>query len=148
MANSCGSCTLCCKLLGVPELTDPAEWCRHCTPGKGCGIYNDRPVLCREFECGWLANDGDPQLRPDRIHMVVTGEIADFDAYVIHVDPDYPDAPDRTLAKAMLETIVKYGRHQNIVLVTGKTRKLIGNFPADIEKRFLAMDQKYYQRKG
>lgn len=52
---TCGSCTMCCKLMGVPELDKPpGEWCKHCDPKVGCTIYDDRPESCKDFECLWL----------------------------------------------------------------------------------------------
>ena len=53
--RSCGTCTLCCKLLQVPEVEKPlGEWCRHCDKGVGCTIYAERPQRCRDFFCGYL----------------------------------------------------------------------------------------------
>jgi hypothetical protein len=52
--RSCGNCTLCCKVNGVPELEKPVgEWCKHCEVGKGCKIYADRPEVCAKWYCGW-----------------------------------------------------------------------------------------------
>src|SRR6202035_283376 len=104
MTAECGTCTLCCKLLRV---TPPAEgiaqglekpagkWCTFCKPGKGCTIYPTRPTKCIDFECGWLANDGDPEFRPDKIHLIIADESEKIDAYIVHVDPNYPDAYQR-----------------------------------------------------
>jgi len=54
--RSCGSCSLCCKLLSVPELEKPGNvWCQHASPpGSGCAIYATRPDGCRRFICNWL----------------------------------------------------------------------------------------------
>lgn len=126
----CGNCKLCCKLLGVAELDKaPNVWCPHCdkrSSAGGCTIYDNRPPNCRNFECGWLVNDGDPELRPDRIHLIVTGESKKLDAYIVHIDTAYPDAAERPKAKAFLEMTMRYGQHQNIVLVTGDKRRVIG----------------------
>jgi hypothetical protein len=52
--RECGNCTMCCKLIEVREIAKPRnQWCKHCTPKKGCGIYQDRPSTCREWYCGW-----------------------------------------------------------------------------------------------
>lgn len=57
--RSCGNCTLCCKVLAIEELGKaPGEWCSHAKPGRGCGIYAERPGSCREFHCGWLVSEG------------------------------------------------------------------------------------------
>src|SRR4051794_24207443 len=39
--RSCGTCTLCCKVVGVLEIDKPGGvWCRHCVSGKHCAIYD------------------------------------------------------------------------------------------------------------
>lgn len=72
--RECGGCTMCCKVMHVPELEKPAgTWCPHCDIGEGCGIYDERPKPCRDFECLWLQDDGRVLLdadRPDRIGVV------------------------------------------------------------------------------
>ena len=44
MANrDCGSCSLCCKILGIAALDKPVgQWCPNCVQGQGCAIYADR----------------------------------------------------------------------------------------------------------
>ena len=77
--KSCESCTLCCKLMGVPELGKPdGKWCEHCSPGEGCNVHGDvlqQPSSCANFSCGWLQDSeglfGD-DLRPDRCHVMLT----------------------------------------------------------------------------
>lgn len=55
MNRTCGSCSLCCKLMAVPDVTPANAWCTHCAPGHGgCRIYGTRPEPCREFACMWL----------------------------------------------------------------------------------------------
>lgn len=52
--RECGNCTLCCKVIGVPEIDKPrGQWCKHCDSGKGCEVYFFRPAACREWFCGW-----------------------------------------------------------------------------------------------
>src|ERR1700730_953620 len=44
--KACGTCMMCCKLPLIEELNKPIDrWCRHAVPGKGCGIYTDRPPV-------------------------------------------------------------------------------------------------------
>lgn len=55
MSRECGTCSMCCKIPSIEELSKPAEtWCQHCKPGKGCMIYENRPEVCREYICYWL----------------------------------------------------------------------------------------------
>ena len=83
MAGACGSCTLCCKVMGVrgevrgvPLRKPRAGWCEHCDVGKGCKVYEDRPKNCVEFTCLWLACHEagaplPPEYRPDRSRVVL-----------------------------------------------------------------------------
>jgi hypothetical protein len=90
--RSCGTCTLCCKLLAIPELEKPRNvWCQHCEPGRGCGIYADRPLPCREFHCAYLGWDLGEHWFPARSKMVVVFE-ADGNRTVIYVDSSRPTA--------------------------------------------------------
>lgn len=72
--KSCGECSLCCKLMGIDELSKPlGVWCQHAAPGCGCRIYSDRPESCRAFECAWLKEPEWPdELRPDRAGVIFT----------------------------------------------------------------------------
>ena len=89
-AKSCGSCTLCCKILGIEEVDTLAwEWCQHCKPGKGCGAYEARPAVCREFECQWLCEPHLPEsLRPSKCKVMLAGTDGPIlNAYCDPVDP-------------------------------------------------------------
>jgi hypothetical protein len=77
--NDCGSCTVCCMALRVIELDKEAgRYCQHCLPGKGCGIYETRPEVCRGFLCGWRRV---PQLgeewRPDKSGILMLTQEVD-----------------------------------------------------------------------
>jgi hypothetical protein len=86
----CGTCSLCCKLPRIEELAkDAGEWCSHCKPGRGCQIYADRPVICRNFACAWLDHRIGHGWRPTTSHMVVYQQRANV---LVLVDPAYPDA--------------------------------------------------------
>ncbi len=71
--RKCGDCSLCCKLLPMPELAKPAnKRCKHQRYGKGCAIYARRPDSCRTWSCRWLLGEGTDDLpRPDRSHYVI-----------------------------------------------------------------------------
>lgn len=91
--RSCGTCTLCCKVYDVPALDKPAgQWCRHCRPGQGCGIWQTRPDHCRAFHClymteGWLAEEW----KPERAKFVLTLDPATR-FLLAQVDPGQPRA--------------------------------------------------------
>jgi len=70
--KTCGSCTACCTVLGIPELKKPAwQECSHIATGIGCKIYAERPPSCRKFICGWLLDPNmGPDLKPENCHVV------------------------------------------------------------------------------
>jgi hypothetical protein len=89
--RACGTCTMCCKIYELPILEKPrGQWCPHCTPGKGCGIYSARPGPCRTFQCMWsVASALDEKWRPDIAGFVIASN--DMQVF-IDVDPSKPDA--------------------------------------------------------
>lgn len=66
--RQCGPCNACCVELKIdtPQLRKKARLpCPHLT-ASGCGIYKERPPVCREFLCGWrLFEDMGDDWRPD-----------------------------------------------------------------------------------
>lgn len=89
----CGSCSLCCKVLGVDELAKPMGAGRdNVEPSVGGGLHGTRRQPCRDFHCLWLISPTLPdQVRPDRCKVVITLE--EGGAHVIaRADPDDPEA--------------------------------------------------------
>jgi hypothetical protein len=91
--RSCGSCTLCCKLLRVDALHKPHDvWCKHCDPGRGCLIYDERPEECGKFYCGFMTGPHlDEAWRPSRCKIVLSAELRG-QRLVAVVDRDRPEA--------------------------------------------------------
>ena len=91
--RDCGTCTLCCKVYDVPVLDKPAgTWCRHCRPGRGCGIHDTRPDYCRSFHCLWMTQGWlGPEWKPERCKMVLSVDPATNFLFV-NVDPGAPAA--------------------------------------------------------
>jgi Fe-S-cluster containining protein len=82
--RECGSCYACCIYLVVEEIHKCSnERCVHLTGSghKHCGIYNDRPTACKQYECAWRDGWGPEWLKPNRSGMLVT----------LYRDPDHPD---------------------------------------------------------
>jgi hypothetical protein len=89
--RSCGTCTLCCRLPEIAELSKPANaWCVNCTAGQGCSIYDERPQLCRDFLCLWMINERlGPDWEPAIANMMVYAQGRQI---TVLVDPAYPSA--------------------------------------------------------
>ncbi len=110
MTRECGTCTLCCKVMGIYALEKPqGVWCPHCAPGRGCEIYETRPQECRTFACNWLVDEGlGEEWKPDKCRMVlVPNEIEK--RYVVHVDPAMPDAWKKAPYRQRLMTLMQAG---------------------------------------
>lgn len=134
--RTCGSCTLCCKVMGVKDeeaqFDKPKDqWCVHAKKGIGCGIYETRPSICRNFQCLWLAGEGDDHLRPDKVHGFTT-RTTDGKNYVIHEDPGYPGQAHAAF-KPYITRWLKMDPKNYVIIVTGRKRLFIGQ-PARYEE--------------
>ena len=74
MNRVCGGCTLCCKLVPVPEIDKGANTrCVH-QSSAGCGVHGTarQPRSCQAFACRWLADPRTRDMRrPDRARYVL-----------------------------------------------------------------------------
>jgi len=84
---------MCCKVPYIKQLNKPAGlWCSHAVPGKGCGIYPDRPEACQRFYCSWMVDSRfGPEWKPQKSKFVVYTHRGE-NILNINVDPDYPNA--------------------------------------------------------
>jgi hypothetical protein len=91
--RACGTCTLCCKVMTIHELAKPAgEWCPNCRPGKGCGIYEIRPAVCRGFYCEWMVSLGlGPEWKPEKAKFALFKSNGGR-RLTAHVDPGHSSA--------------------------------------------------------
>jgi hypothetical protein len=107
----CGECSACCKILPVRELNKPAGvWCNHVVQGHGCGIYADRPNICRGYQCLWTVTAPlDERWRPDRAGFVLQPGAIEGEVEVV-VDPDRPDAWRREPYYSQIKQISDVGR--------------------------------------
>jgi hypothetical protein len=91
--RACGTCSLCCKVVSIPELEKAAgEWCRHSRPGRGCGIHATRPFVCRGAYCEWMISKGlGPEWKPEKAKFALF-KTNGGRRLTAHVDPGYPSA--------------------------------------------------------
>jgi len=71
LARKCGPCNACCTIMDVPAVNSPEfQTCGFLsTQGGGwkrCTIYAERPPVCQEFKCAWLAGMGRSKDRPNQ----------------------------------------------------------------------------------
>lgn len=80
--RQCNECNVCCINLRIenPALTKKADVrCPHLSNQTGCGIYKERPNVCRTWFCGWrvmpfLRDD----MRPDRSKILIKQDETGF----------------------------------------------------------------------
>jgi hypothetical protein len=92
--RECGSCMMCCKLPLIEELEKPAgKWCRHAAIGKGCSIYENRPLVCQSFFCQWMLDARlGPEWKPDKAKLVLYRSREGQEVFYVAVDPAAADA--------------------------------------------------------
>ena len=131
--NHCGTCTACCRVFAIPEIKKAAGvWCKSCTVGVGCQIYEQRPKPCVEFECLYLQartrddiRDHLPdELRPDRC-KVVFHPTTDPEVMAATTMPDSPDAWRRKPVKKLIDRMVAAGYRVAVGGPASATRTLI-----------------------
>jgi len=116
--RECGSCTVCCGIVGVDELKKGVwQACEHTLHGTGCGIYETRPQSCRNFVCFWLAGliEGDERRRPDKLGiMFAHGETKEAGPTIFAWEV-WPGAAKEIAAKYVLD---KLGRKRKVMILT------------------------------
>jgi hypothetical protein len=120
--KSCGSCTKCCTVMGVPELRKrPWDTCPHVAAGTGCSIYAERPGGCRTFICGWLLDpDMGPDLKPENCHVVLYQR--DEQHIMAACDAAYPDAWREPKVIAFLHRLARANAPGRRVILMEKNR--------------------------
>lgn len=91
--RECGTCTLCCKVAGVAELSKPVGvWCHHCVKGQRCAVYEQRPPSCRTFYCQWMVQPRlGPEWKPERAKFALV-QLDSGRRLTALVDPGFPAA--------------------------------------------------------
>lgn len=91
--RACGTCGMCCKIPKIEALEKPpGKWCVNAEIGKGCKIYETRPMTCRRFLCLWLQDPSiRPEWKPDKSKMYLSMELSG-ERLAAHVDPASPAA--------------------------------------------------------
>lgn len=133
--KECGECSLCCKFLEIPSLQKGSDkWCPHCTPGvyHACGIYEDRPEDCINFNCFWKAESWPDWLRPDRCKVLFEA-LPGIYTVMVSTDKGRPDAwKNNKIIKVILKlkekgrpVIVRTKNDTEFVLPKGWTQQAV-----------------------
>lgn len=71
--RSCDNCDVCCNILEVRELNKKSyKNCDYRAESGGCGIYNDRPSICRTWNCAYILGlmPNQEALRPNNLGLM------------------------------------------------------------------------------
>ncbi len=147
--RDCGTCTLCCKVFDVPVLEKPAgQWCKHCSPGRGCGIHETRPDHCRAFHCMWMLEPWmGPEWKPERAKFVLTIEpISKF--LLCQVDPSTPASWKKEPYYSQFKRWAAAALEQNRQVIVFLNRSMTVVLPdRDVELGVLAPDERVTVKK-
>lgn len=132
VGKRCGKCALCCKLIDVPGLAAKGSWCKHVNlkSENSCSIYNERPGICKGFECLWLKSKTlSDSLRPDKCGVVF--EIYKEGLVVALVDKHKSDVWKKGEVNNLIVELLKskyfvwvvVGKEQHLLLCEGVTEK-------------------------
>jgi hypothetical protein len=129
--RTCGTCIACCKIPKIDELDKPMNvLCRHCT-GTACGIYAERPDVCRQYYCLWRRIEAMPaEARPDRIGIMFALEMRNpartpFERmYIIARPLASPSAFDTPYGQAAMNMFIREGSLPVFIGIEG-TKRLV-----------------------
>jgi len=137
-------CAYCCKVVSIKfpkgkhfaedEHKPMQQWCKHCTK-PGCEIYDERPPICRDFYCSWLADAGWPvELDPISTGCLVMCETItghnrrtgkSFDIPCIRVHENRPGAIEN-INKALRLVWTEFGEVSIALHTTNGLIRIIG----------------------
>ena len=145
-ARRCGTCALCCKLIGFAEIAKPmGQWCPHCLKTSGCAIYDNRPGECRAFNCLWLSNENfGEEWQPTRSKMVICHvRDGDISKLVFHVDPGSPLAWRNAPYYGQLKRLARNGLEHNGIITVNVAKRVFVIMPdRDIDFGICEVDDK------
>jgi hypothetical protein len=138
-ARSCGSCSMCCKLPEIPWVENKPRgvWCKHCKPGRGCGIWETRPQPCVDFHCEWMRDTvlGE-EWKPDRARFYLNFREA-LGILTVMADPGSPNSwrrePYHSYLRALAESMAQ--KQFIIQIVVNRSLTVLGH-----EKEFAIGD--------
>jgi len=142
--RDCNGCTLCCKVMEIPELVKPpGVWCSHCMIAKGCAIYNARPPNCRKFNCAYLLDPTlDERWKPSTAKFCI---VVDREQRMLAalVDAQQPDAWKREPYYSQFKAWSKAALASNGQMLILVGQRCIAVLPdRDVDLGVVAADEK------
>jgi len=109
----------------------PGVWCEHCdkTGPAGCLIHDQEnyPLACKDFQCGYILSNLPEEYRPNKCHVIITGQENDLGCLFVHVDPAYPEAYRSKKIERLLGVIMRAsdGVLNGALITIGKEFRII-----------------------
>lgn len=140
--RECGECSMCCKLMAIDELEKPMSvWCKHVVKRRGCAIYEDRPLSCAGFHCGYLVWPiAEDHWLPSKCKMVIV--IEDENRMAVHVDPSTPNVWKAEPYYSDLKSWAWHAAQHDQQLVVSIARRMIALLPdCEVDLGFVDEDE-------
>jgi hypothetical protein len=115
--RQCGDCLMCCRVLAVEGVTEQGHACKFSQLGIGCVIYQERPQICRDFVCVWLAGALLEQHRPDKVRAVVLTEQTKQWGHAFVIYESWPGSARADVVEHVMQV------DRPVVLVPGPTQR-------------------------
>ncbi len=110
--HKCGECRACCYVFPLQD-KPRRTWCKHSTP-TGCDCYKNRPSVCSNYECFYLADETAPYIwRPDRSGIII-GHRGTFRGHPVVV---FVECWDGALTDVVGQHIFRAFQRTNAILV-------------------------------
>lgn len=133
----CGDCQACCYAPRLDEMKKPSfTRCRNQGEGE-CTDYDNRPDLCRKFECLWLQGHWEENDRPDKSGMMLT--CRDHEKYgpwvSLHVVSD-----EALQSKSNKEILIDLVKKTVVIEMQPRSMRMIGG-PKERADKFMALSE-------
>lgn len=136
----CGECRACCYVYPLNDKPG-REWCKHSKPGIGCDCYQERPNVCRGYQCQWRGSDLPVQYRPDKCGMIATYRFTYNDHPVIVVSELWPGAAELSMGKDLIEIVKRAGKIVCVCLCDDTSWMFVRHLGLSPDDAWKALDQ-------
>ena len=105
----CGECRACCYVFPLND-KPTRKWCQHSQPGIGCACYEQRPQVCRGYQCQWRGSELPIDYRPDKCGLIGTFRFAYCGHPVVVISEVWPGAAETALGKDLIAIMMAAGK--------------------------------------
>lgn len=77
--RDCGDCTECCTWLSGNAYGYEFGCGKSCKflCSSGCSVYDDRPMVCKNYYCAWSQELIDEKYKPNKCNFIISVELED-----------------------------------------------------------------------